>query len=101
STLYTQHGLARACDTRLRHPAYPLPQHRLDPGVVVAAPAHRFTTASAKPGGPAVSGTSPSGTSATSIWISTVALRRSASVRQSASASAGGRTVPARRVARS
>src|SRR5438094_6146568 len=95
------HAVELAGEALRLQPAEPLQRHRLDRGVVVAALAHRFTTASAKPGGPAVSGTSPSGTSATSIWISTVALRRSASVRQSASASAGGRTVPARKVARS
>src|SRR5439155_1054311 len=85
------HAVELVGEALLLQPAEPLQRHRLDRGVVVAALAHRFTTASAKPGGPAVSGTSPSGTSATSIWISTVALRRSASVRQSASASAGGR----------
>src|SRR5207237_939418 len=94
------HAVDLAGEAFRLQPAELVRRHRLDRGVVVAALAHRFTSASAEAGGPAVSGTSPSGTSATSIWISTVALRRSASVRRSASASAGGRAGPARKVAR-
>src|SRR5439155_2572466 len=80
----------------------PLERHRLDLRIVVAAvSAHaltrRSTTASPHRGGAAPSGISASGTSSTSIWMSTVAFSRSARTRASASGSAGARTVPARR----
>src|SRR5207245_1958910 len=79
-----------------------LERHGLDVRIVVAAvPAHaltlRSTIASLNRGGAAASGISASGTSSTSMWISTVAFSRSATARASASGSAGARTVPARR----
>src|SRR5438067_1299927 len=87
-------------------PPQALERHRLDVRVVVATVrVHAFvlrsTIASLNRGGAAASGMSASGTSSTSIWIKTVDFSRSASARASASGSAGARTVPARRRARS